>query len=269
MPQLKAIWNDSMTKDGRTSLLNDIRYFFGTDRRSNVYLENHEDAVAYGRRIALLLNSKGVSFGSYSALYIQFNPTLEPEVVEVQSTADDKWNSENWWFKYVNVGVPADFLARSDVSIRCMDSTVQVLRTIRPDLSQTIDDFDKTRRIKGDAIRFLLKKHRTKNYLMEVSFNLPVWKQPALLYLSLLSHTNGEYLEAPPFILKSYEDAFALSGSIALKNDTFQLLPRNSFKAQLTVDDYDFSPSKHISEFTSKSERPMFSELLKRYGESA
>lgn len=69
--------------------------------------------------------------------------------------------------------------------------------------------------------------------------------------------------------MKSYEDAFALSGSIALKNDTFQLLPRNSFKAQLTVDDYDFSPSKHISEFTSKSERPMFSELLKRYGDSA
>ena len=37
-----------MTKDGRPSRINDIGYFFGN---VHTYLQGHEDAIAFGRRL--------------------------------------------------------------------------------------------------------------------------------------------------------------------------------------------------------------------------
>jgi hypothetical protein len=252
-----------MTQDGRPSLLNDIRYFVGADQKSKSYFKNHEDVVAYGRRLALLLNSKGISLGTYSALYIQFNPTLESGCVKVTNDIDVKLSKEDWWQRYVHVGVPADFLARPDASMIAIDSTIKVLQTIRPDLTLTFSDFDKLLRLNGDKLRFLLRTHRTRNFLLEVSFNLPIWKQSTFLYLSLTKRNSGEYLEAPPFSLEFYSDAVSLSGSVKWNDDTFHVLPKKSNSSQFVADKYNISIRRHASEFALKSEQPLLSNLLK------
>ena len=58
-----------MTKDGGPSLITDIRLFAGGRSASSSYLEKQEEAIAYGRRIAWLLNSEGFSLGAFPALY--------------------------------------------------------------------------------------------------------------------------------------------------------------------------------------------------------
>jgi hypothetical protein len=75
-----------MTKDGRPSLITDIRLFAGERYNSAPYLEGQEEAVAYGRRIAWLLNSEGFSLGAFPALYVLFTPLLE----RVQSNSQMK-----------------------------------------------------------------------------------------------------------------------------------------------------------------------------------
>jgi len=92
-----------MTKDGRPSLITDIRLFAGERYNSAPYLEGQEEAVAYGRRIAWLLNSKGFSLGAFPALYVLFTPLLEPGSVKFTNEGCD------WWQRHVYVGVTAAF----------------------------------------------------------------------------------------------------------------------------------------------------------------
>jgi len=251
-----------LLSDERPSLLNDIRYFVGTDHRSSAYLKDHDDAVAYGRRIALLLNSKRVSLGSYSALYVQFNPTLESGMIKITNEVESRRNREDWWQRYVHVGVPADFPTRADASEISMERTVEILKAIRPELSPTLDEFDRDLKAVGDTLRFLLKVYRTKRLVVEVSFNLPVWKQQAFLFLSATDPSSGEYFEAPPFPLKLYSDAGALAGTLKLNGDEVTLLPKASFRAQTVASIYGAVPSFRISENTMKSDRPLVSGLL-------
>src|SRR5262245_40571633 len=99
-----------MTKDGRPSLLNDIRHFYGTNSRESRYLEGHEDAVAFGRRLAWLLNGERVSLGAYSALYLLFTPSLEPGATSVTDEGGE------WWQRYTHIGVPREFLQMPEAS---------------------------------------------------------------------------------------------------------------------------------------------------------
>ena len=80
-----------MTKDGRPSRITDIRYFHG-DRHN--YLRGHDDAVAFGRRIAWFLNGEGFSLGAYPQLYLLLTPTLVAGTVEVTDYGGD------WWQRY-------------------------------------------------------------------------------------------------------------------------------------------------------------------------
>ncbi|HEY1836403.1 MAG TPA: hypothetical protein VGG36_02005 [Rhizomicrobium sp.] len=243
-----------MTKDGRPSRINDIRYFFGDTHR---YLENHHDVFAFGNRIAWFLNGEDFSLGAYPSLYIYLTPTLRPGAVEVTNRGGD------WWQHYTNVGVPEDFPNRSDSAELVMAGTVAALKAIRPDCAAVIDRAATAVRTHGNDLRFLLKTRETKRFTMEVSFTIAVWPQPSLLFVSLVERASGAFLEAPPTELLVYFEAFDLAGSIRVSEKNTALIANKSVAATLMALRHGGPLVKSISEF-SPAQRPLYSRLVKR-----
>jgi hypothetical protein len=98
-----------MTKDGRPSRINDIRYFHGHKHK---YLEGLRDAEAFGRRLAWLLNGEGFSLGAYHSLYIFLTPSLEPGVIQITDDGGD------WWQCYLTLA----FLTISQTRVTLLKS---------------------------------------------------------------------------------------------------------------------------------------------------
>jgi hypothetical protein len=243
-----------MTKDGRPSRISDIRYFFG-DKHN--YLEGHNDVVAFGRRMAWFLNGEDFSLGAYPALYICLRPSLQPGIVEVTEYGGD------WWQRYTNVGVPEDFQRRPDASEIAMSGTVAALKAIRPDRCSIIDYADKIVRLHGDDLRFLLKTRRTKRFTIEISFTIAVWPELSFLFVSLVDHSSGAFLEAPPIQMQIYLDAFHLAGSIKVDTTKATVLANKSVGARLTALRHGGSLVKTLSDFVPTT-RPLYSKQLKR-----
>lgn len=198
-----------MTKDGRPSLLNDIRLFAG-DCRS--YLEGHEEAVAYGRRIAWFLNGEGVSLGAFPALYVFFTASLKPGSIQVTNDGGD------WWQRYVNVGVTDDFPNVPDVLEVIMHGIVDALLALRPDQADTILHADAIVREHRDALRFLLRRRETRKLVTEISFNIGAWPKPSYLFIAHTDKATGAYSEADPIALWWYMEGFDLLSGIRLRD---------------------------------------------------
>lgn len=221
-----------MTKDGRPSSINDIRYFNGT---RDTYLEGHKDAVAFGRRVAWFLNGEGFSCGAYPSLYILLTSSLRPGEIRVTNDGGD------WWQRYTHVGVPKDFPNVPDASELVKCGTVAALKTIRPDLTTIVEDAEKMVRTHGDDLRFLLQTHQTKRYVVDVYFNIPVGPEPAYLFTALTDRDSGEFLEGPPLPTGS------LGGAPF------------DYKGPIKITEIE----KTLSDFVPK-ERPIMSKLVKR-----
>jgi hypothetical protein len=245
-----------MTKDGRPSRINDIRYFFG-DRFN--YLDGHRDAVAYGRRVAWFLNGEAFSLGSHPALYILFMPTLG--LGEVCVTDD----GAEWWHRYTHVGVSPQFPNGDDTTKIVAQGTVAALKTIRPDLAATVDRADDIVRANGEELFFPLKVHRTQKYVLTISFNIAVWPRPSQLLATLTIESEGSYLEAEPHPIQIFTDAFDLCGQVRLLQKHARVLPNESVSATLaslrhggpltfTIDDFKPAPTR------------VYSKLVKRRG---
>jgi hypothetical protein len=222
-----------MTKDGRPSRINDIRYFHG-DMHS--YLKGQEEAVAFGRRLALFLNGEGFSLGAYPALYIFLTPSLAPGATNVTGHGGE------WWQRYTHVGVPSEFPDMRNASELVMDATVVALKAIRPDLAATVETADRIVRTHGEDLRFLLKTRQMKRFNVEVSFSIAVWPQPSSVFTSLIDLSSGEFLDAPPLPIAFYSDAFDYNGPIRISEI-----------------------EKARSEFVPRT-RPPMSKLVKRRG---
>lgn len=199
-----------MTKDGRPSLITDIRLFTGQSSYSNSSLEGQEEAVAFGRRIAWLLNSEGFSLGAFPALYVLFIPTLDPGFVRVTNDGGE------WWHRYVHVGVAADFLDRPDVNDIVARGIVDALIAVRPDQVDVIRRAEATVREHGEALRFLLKRRDTAKLVVEISFNIGAWPTPSHLIVAHIDKSTGTYREADPIALGSYFEGFDLVSGIRL-----------------------------------------------------
>ena len=247
-----------MTKDGRPSRLNDIRYFHGETRHSG-YLKGHEDAVAFGRRLAWYLNGEGVSLGAYTALYILLTPSLSPGRIQITDNGGD------WWQRYTHVGVPLDFPNVPDSSEIVMDGTVAALKAIRPDLVRLIADAEHIVREQGENLRFLLKTRQTKRHIIDISCTIAVWPRPSLLFVSLTDRSNGAFLEASPISVGFYNEVFDLAGAIRITKTAAELLPNQSVRAKLTSASHGGPLVKSLPEFLP-SPRPVFSQLVKRRG---
>jgi hypothetical protein len=198
-----------MTKDGRPSLINDIRLFAG-ERHS--YLEGHHDAVAYGRRIAWFLNSEGFSLGAFSALYVLFTPRLEPGRVELTNDHGE------WWHRYAHVGVTEGFPNGPDVLQTVTNGIVGAVLPTRPDRADMICRADSIVREQGDGLRFLLHRRETSKLVVEISFNIEAWPTPSHLFISHTDKATGVYSEADPIPLGWYMEGFELARGIRLQD---------------------------------------------------
>jgi hypothetical protein len=245
-----------MTKDGRPSRINDIRYFSGDERR---YLEGHNEAVAFGRRMAWLLNGEGFSLGAHPSLYIFLTPHLTPGAIQVTDRGGD------WWQRYTNVGVPRDFPNTSDAHDVIVRGTVSALSANRPDLVTMVRDAEQSVRSRGDELRFLLKTRQTRRFIVDISFNIAAWPQTSFLFVSLTSRATGAFLEAPPIELQFYHEAFQLAGLAKVTDDTASVSPNKSMGAQLTSMRHGGPLVMPISESVPK-ERPTLSKLVKLRG---
>lgn len=199
-----------MTKDGRPSLITDIRLFVGEHYTSSSYLKGQEEAVAFGRRIAFFLNGEGFSLGSFPALYVLFNPSMEPGSVRVTNDGGD------WWHRYVHVGVAEDFLNDSDVFNTLANGIVDALCAIRPDQEGVVRRVAETIREHGANQRFLLKRSETAKLIVEISFNIAAWPQPSQLFIAHIEKTNPIYREADPIDLGNHLEGFDLVAGVRL-----------------------------------------------------
>ena len=199
-----------MTKDGRPSLITDIRLFTGQRSNSHSYLDGQHEAVAFGRRIAWLLNSEGFSLGVFPALYVLFTPSLEPGLVWVTNDGGD------WWQRYVHVGMAADVLSGPDAHGIVTRGIVDALIALRPDQIDVIRRAEITVREHGDGLRFLLKRRNTAKLVVEISFNIGAWPKQSYLFIAHIDKATGTYREADPIALGTYFEGFDLVSGIRL-----------------------------------------------------
>jgi hypothetical protein len=245
-----------MTKDGRPSRIRDIRYFHGDIHR---YLKGHEEAVAFGRRLAWLLNGEGFSLGAYHSLYIFLTPTLATGQTQITDCGGD------WWQRYIHAGVPPDFLDTEDASEVVMCATVAALKAVRPDLMAMVDGAWKMVRAHGDNLRFLLKTRQTKRFTVDISFNIVVWPEPSLLFVSLTDRSTGAYFEAPPTPMQFYAHAFDLVGEVKIAAGSAAISPGRSVSARLTSGLHGGPIVRPVSEFLP-AVQPVLSKLVSRRG---
>ncbi len=192
-----------MTKDGRPSLINDIRLFAGESSYRNSYLQGHEEAVAYGRRMAWFLNGEGVSVGAFPALYVLLTPLPKPGSVQVTEDGCE------WWQRYVHVGVTEDFPNVPDVLEVIMQCIVNALLALRPDQADTILHADAIVRDHQGGLRFLIQRRETRKTVTEISFNIVTWPKPSCLFIAQTDQATGTYREADPIALEWYMEAFS------------------------------------------------------------
>lgn len=198
-----------MTKDGRPSLINDIRLFAG---EHSSYLKGCDEAVAYGRRVALFLNGEGFSLGAFPALYVLFTASLTPGAVEMTNDGGD------WWHRYVHVGVPKDFPNVPHMLNVIRQGIVEALIALRPDQADRIRYADAIVGEHQDDLRFLLRRRETTKLVVEISFNIVAWPKPSYLFISHTDKATGVYREADPIALGWYWEAFDLLQGIRLKD---------------------------------------------------
>lgn len=244
-------------KDGRPSLVNDIRYFFGSRA---AYLKGHEEVVAFGRRLAFLLNSEGVSLGTYTALYVQLTTTLEPGDVQITTQGGD------WWQRYVDVGVPLSFPSGPDSSQHVIRGTINAIVAIRPELAGLVESSAVLVQEAGDRLRFLIRSRQTKEFRIDISFNIAPWPTQSYLFVNLSKTLTGEIFEAPPIPLQFYTDAFALAASIRVTKSRIPILPQKSFRAALTSSQYGVAIGPSLDSFSRVEKQPLLSKLVKPRG---
>lgn len=219
-----------MTKDGRPSLINDIRLFAG-NRYS--YLKGQEEAVAYGRRIAWYLNGAGFSLGSFPALYVHFTPSIEVGSVQISDLHAE------WWHRFVDIGLTKEFPNTPDSFEIAMCGVVASLLAIQPEHAETIHEADVIVREQGEGLRFLLKRSETKKMITELSFNIRAWPEPSQLFISHTDKATGAYNEADPIDLGWYMEAFDLVSGVR---------------------------GRDAVNLKEKADRPMLSSIVKRRG---
>ena len=201
-----------MTKDGRPSLINDIRLFVGDRSISSPYLKGQEEAVAYGRRIAWFLNSEGFSLGAFPALYVLFTPSLKPGLVRATNEGGE------WWQRYVHVGVTEDFPNAPDTPDVVMRGIVDALLEVRPDQVDLIRRADAIVREHGEHLRFLLKRRDMAKQVVEISSNIAAWPKRSNLFIAHIDKKTGVYSETNPIALRFYTEGFDLVRGIRLQD---------------------------------------------------
>ena len=245
-----------MTKDGRPSRFNDIRYFHGLTK---TYLNGCEEAVAFGKRLAWYLNGEDFSVGAHPALYMRFTSSLPVGTLQVTDQGD------LWWHRFVDVHAPADFPNFANADAFVSERTVEMLCAIKPDQTELITRAAQIVSESGESLVFPVKRQKVKKGVVEVCFSIATWPLPSKLHISITDDASGGYREAPPLPLRLYHEAFDLAGSIKVSNSEITVSAKPSYTAELTSRDYGGPLTFPLGAF-APAPKPPTSQLVTRNG---
>lgn len=198
-------------KNGKPSLLFDIRYFSG--HRSS-YLDD-QSITAYGRRLAWYLNSQGISLGAYHSLYVHFTSTTPTGAIV---TDQYKGGDELWWLRYVHVGVAADFPNADHSNDIAAQGTVAVLQTLLPNAAPIIQEADIIVRQHTGNLRFLVGERAYRRYALKIATTIAAHPEPSHLYVTVVDNATGAHCETSGLPIGFYVNAFDEALSIKLKD---------------------------------------------------
>ena len=173
-----------MTKDGRPSLIANIRLFSG-DRMSIRHLDKQEEAEAYGRRLAWFLNSQKFSLGAYPELYVLFTPSLAAGEIKLAE------GPHEWWHRYVHVGLPGGVFEDLEAYSVVTKGIIDALIAVRPDQADTIRGADAVVGEHGSRLRFMIKRRETKNLVIEITSSIEAWPRPSQHFISHTDKVTG------------------------------------------------------------------------------
>ena len=221
-----------MSKNGRPSLLRDIRYF-GPDR---AYLADAEEVTAFGRRLALYLQANGFSVGTWTHLYVMAMPSAAHEEIKIET-----WMGAgdlDWWLRFARVSVPEKFLDMGTVEKNgvLVDATEKALCFLRPDMAEEIIEASKFVQEKANELRFLIKSTTSKRVKLDVSVGVNA--HPLTSVLEVLRTVDNSVYQVVCAPLHFYGDAWDLVGGVTEQAGEVVVTPRKSFTAQLASERY-------------------------------
>lgn len=198
-------------KNGKPSLIFDIRYFFGS---RDSYLDNHS-VTAYGRRLAWYLNSQCISLGAYHSLYAHFTSATPTGEIEI---GPYKGGDELWWLRHVHVGVPSDFPNVDNANEIAMQGTVAALRILLPNADGIIEQADIIVRQHAGDLRFLAREMEYRRYTLKIATTIAVHPGPSYLYVTLVENETGAHGETPGLPIGFYANIFDEARSVSLSD---------------------------------------------------
>jgi hypothetical protein len=198
-------------KNGKPSLIFDIRYFLG---RRHSYLHDHS-VTAYGRRLAWYLNSQGISLGAYHSLYVHFTTATPHGEIEIEPY---KGGDELWWLRNAHVGVGQNFPNVDNPNEIAMRGTVAALRTLLPNDDAIIEQANIIVRQHAGDLRFLVGEVAYRRYSLKIATTISVDPEPSHLYVTLVENATGAHGETPGLPIGFYTNAFDEARSISLKS---------------------------------------------------
>lgn len=208
-------------RDGRPSLIADIRLFVGAYRNDR-YLHNDE-LVAYARRLAWLLNAQGLSLGAWHLHYILLTTDLPLGQISLGGP------EYHWWHRYASYGVAPVELDDANVRTTVRRATVQTLSRIVPEAQDLILSTEPLAMEPSTRFVYITKTHKA--FTIRQATTIAVRPTESDIHLSLADHATG----------RDYE-MLAVKGGVCLMNLTAGLVaglkeldPRREPDGQLSV----------------------------------
>lgn len=244
-----------MTKASQPSPVQGIRYFEGSGYG---YVNGCHEAIAFGRRVALLLRSRGYSFGPWHHLYIR---AVERAATDCGFVATE---GVEWWHRFVEFTVPPGFAAmgEGERSRILIAGTCSVLRSLFPKNDMVLVELLAEAEKGAERLRFLVKRKILGGRSFEASFNVAAWPEHSDLRVVVKDEAAGVDLVSPPIKLKIYSDAFSLASDIRQQGDAVSLVPRKSFTAQLVAAQYEGALTLPLAAFRPVDHLPPISQLI-------
>jgi hypothetical protein len=192
-----------------------------------------KDIHRLGQRIACLLEVQGFSAGSADHVYVTLTTALSGGETVPIGLGFERWQL------YVACGLSNDFksLPPSQKLTQLEALTFDALAALNPREASLLTQARRSLEA-GASTRVLRASKETKAFRFEVWFDVPSWQGQSYLYVVARDNKTGSILEAPPFPLASYEHAFPLVSSIAFSKGVVKLVPRKSFRADLSTGGY-------------------------------
>lgn len=227
--------------------LRDIRYYASDEQNSSGnslpsscsrFFKFPKSMHYWGGRISQLVESQGLSLGSFDHLYVNFTSALEIEEIQFsERTIED-------WMRYIDFGVCFDSLKALDeheLERFLINSTFKLLSflcygdknklEIIENAKEAVEEF-------GSEVELPVKLKETKSYKVSITYKLFPNNEGSYGILKYENLKSGESFKEKFIELKGPDDIFPLVGSIAIKDRKIIIKPRASFRAGLYTKSY-------------------------------